>query len=62
MTLVILALVAVAVYATYKHFDASAAKADLAKVHDVLVSVSAKVESAVKNEVDALVESLKKWL
>lgn len=62
MTLVVLALVALAIVAVYKHFDATAAKADLAKAHDILAGLTNKVESAVKSEVDALVEDLKKWL
>lgn len=62
MTLIVLALVALAIVAVYKHFDAAAAKADLAKAHDVLIGIKNKVESVAKAEVEALVEDLKKWL
>lgn len=62
MTFVVLALIALAVLAVYKHFTLADAKADLVKVHDVLVSVSTKVEAAVKDEIAVIVEDLKKYL
>lgn len=69
MTFVVLALVVVAAYAAFKHFDAAGfaaevavVKADVAKAHAALVAVSAKVEASVKTEVDAVIADLKKWL
>lgn len=62
MTFVVLALVALAVFAVYKHFTLADAKADLAKAHAALVAVSAKVEASVKADVDAVIAELKKYL
>lgn len=62
MTFVVLVLVALAVLAVYKHFTLADAKADLVKAHDALVAVSAKVETAVKDEIAVIVEDLKKYL
>lgn len=69
MTFVVLALVAVAIVAVYKHFDAAGyaaevavVKADVAKAHAALVAVSSKVEAAVKADVDAVIADLKKYL